>query len=279
MPFKSKSLLSLLCLAVVAGPVSILAAQEEGGAPAAIPGIKPAVVADAMSEEEAIKKASMILVYNQLGPMITQMKAAGIELDKEQALEGARRVLSGEPLGITSQEVGPIMEPLREKFQAMQAQRQEEMTKRREEMMSQMKELAEKNKAEGEAYLAENAKKEGVQTLDNGVQYEVMVEGTGPKPKATDKIKINYHGMFIDGKVFDSTLESTRGEPVQPYVSPANAFVPGFNAAVQAMPVGSKWKISIPSDQAYKMGGRGMPPNKTLIFEVEMLEIVEESGQ
>ncbi len=220
-----------------------------------------------MSDEDLIRKASIVLVYNQLGRMLIQLKSDGIELDQEQALEGARRAIAGEPLGVSIEEARTVMMQLKKQADASQAKRQEEM-------MAKMKELAATNKAEGEAYLAKNATKEGVQTLEGGVQYEVMVAGTGPKPKPTDKVKINYHGTFVNGKVFDSTIEPPQGREPKPYEAPANAFVDGFNTAIQAMPVGSKWKISIPSDQAYKMGGRGMEPNKTLIFEVEMLEIL-----
>lgn len=253
----------MTCVIALAMPFSSSIAQEG----AAVPGIKPAVVETKMSDEDLIKKASVVLVYNQLGRMLVQLKADGIELDQEQALEGARRAIAGEPLGVSLDEARAVMTQLQKKAQASQAKRQEEM-------MAKMKELAATNKAEGEAYFAENSKKEGVQTLAGGVQYEVMVKGTGPIPKPTDRIKINYHGTFVDGKVFDSTLEPRQGQPAKPYEAPANAFVDGFNTAIQAMPVGSKWKISIPSDVAYKMGGRGMEPNKTLIFEVEMLEIL-----
>jgi len=245
-------------------------AQEQGG----IPGIKPAAVATEMSEEELTKTASLLLFYNQIAQMKMKLKGDGIALDEESALEGARRALAGEEVGVPMEKIQSVMGQMQKKVMAIRAKKQKEMEAQREVMMEKMKELAAKNKAEGEAYLAENGKKEGVQMLENGVQYEVMVAGNGPKPKPTDKIKINYHGMFVDGTVFDSTVKPIQGQPVEPYVAPANAFVAGFNSAVQAMPVGSKWRISIPSDQAYKMGGRGMEPNKTLIFEVEMLEIV-----
>lgn len=257
----------MFSLAVLAIPASSAFAQGEGG----VPGIKPANVATEMSEEEMMKKASTILIYNRLGQMLVQLKADGIELDMEAGMEGARRALAGEPIGVSMEEAQTIMGKLQQRAQQSQQ-------KRRTEMMAQMKELAAKNKAEGDAYLTENGKKEGVKTLDGGVQYEIMVAGTGPIPKPSDKIKINYHGMFVDGTVFDSTTAPTRGQEPKPYEAPANAFVDGFNAAVQAMPVGSKWRVSIPSDQAYKMGGRGMEPNKTLIFEIEMLEIVDSAS-
>lgn len=274
MSFKSKSLSSILCAAVLTMATSNALAQDQG----AIPGIKPAVIATDMSDEEMMKTFSLLLVYNQLAQMKMQLKGDGFELDEKMALEGARRLFEGEEVGVPMEKIQMVMSEMQKKVMAVRQKKQQEMKVKQEEMMAQMKELAAKNEAEGKAYLAENAKKEGVVTLDGGVQYEVMVEGTGPKPQPNDKVKINYHGMFIDGTVFDSTIESTRGEPVEPYVAPANIFVEGFTAALQAMPVGSKWRVSIPSDKAYKMGGRGMPPNKTLIFELELLEIVSDSA-
>lgn len=272
MSLKSKSLSLTLCAAVLTMASSNVFAQEQG----AIPGIKPAVIATEMSEEEMMKTFSLLLVYNQLAQMKMQLKSDGIELDEKMALEGARRLFEGEEVGVPMEQIQSVMSQMQKRVAAIRQEKQKEMQAQQAKMMEQMKELAAKNEAEGKAYLAENAKKEGVKTLDGGVQYEVMVAGNGPKPKPTDKVKINYHGMFIDGTVFDSTIESTRGEPVKPYVAEANIFVDGFTTALQAMPVGSKWRVSIPSDQAYKMGGRGMPPNKTLIFELELLEIVSE---
>jgi FKBP-type peptidyl-prolyl cis-trans isomerase len=254
----------MACIVALATPFAAVIAQDG----AAVPGIKPAVVATEMSEEDLIKKASIVLVYNQLGRMLVQLKSDGIELDQEQALEGARRAIAGEPLGVSLDEARAVMMQLQKQAQATQAKRQKEM-------MAKMKELAATNKAEGEAYLAKNATKEGVQTLEGGVQYEVMVAGTGPKPKPTDKVKINYHGTFIDGKVFDSTIDPPQGKKAEPIINSASGFVEGFNAAVQAMPVGSKWKISIPGEQGYGASGRGpIGPNQTIVFEVEMLEIL-----
>ncbi|MGB0167079.1 MAG: FKBP-type peptidyl-prolyl cis-trans isomerase [Luteibaculum sp.] len=128
------------------------------------------------------------------------------------------------------------------------------------------------NLDKGEQYLAENAKREGVVTLESGLQYEIMKEGNGPKPSATDQVKTHYHGTLIDGTVFDSSVD--RGEPA---TFPVNRVIPGWTEALQLMPVGSKWKLYIPSELAYgERGTRGaIGPNETLIFEVELLEIVK----
>lgn len=124
---------------------------------------------------------------------------------------------------------------------------------------------------EGVEFLAENAKREGVVTLESGLQYEVMTAGTGATPVSTDSVKVHYHGLLIDGTVFDSSVQ--RGEPATFGVTQV---ISGWVEALQLMPVGSKWKLFIPSNLAYGAQGAGqaIAPHSTLIFEVELLEIV-----
>ena len=130
-----------------------------------------------------------------------------------------------------------------------------------------------KNKAAGEQFLAANKAKPGVTTLPSGLQYQVIKEGTGPKPALTDKVKTHYHGTLIDGTVFDSSVD--RGQPISFAV---NGVIAGWTEALQLMPVGSKWKLFIPSELAYgdRQAGPKIGPGSTLIFEVELLEIVKE---
>ncbi len=134
----------------------------------------------------------------------------------------------------------------------------------------QAKMIGEKNRLEGEQFLAENAKREGVISLDNGLQYEVIKMGEGPKPAITDKVYTHYHGMLIDGTVFDSSVE--RGEPIE---FPLNRVIRGWTEILQLMPVGSKWRVYIPYDLAYGERGAGaaIGPYSTLIFDIELLEI------
>ncbi len=123
----------------------------------------------------------------------------------------------------------------------------------------------------GEKFLAENKTKAGVISLPSGLQYSVIKEGNGPKPAATDKVKVHYHGTLIDGTVFDSSVD--RGQPIELGVSQV---IQGWIEGLQLMPVGSKWKLYIPANLAY--GPQGPPsigPNQTLIFDVELLEIVK----
>lgn len=131
---------------------------------------------------------------------------------------------------------------------------------------------ADKNIKAGEEFLAANGSKAGVITLPSGLQYEIITTGTGVKPTAADQVKCHYHGTTIDGKVFDSSVE--RGEPA---VFPVGNVIPGWTEALQLMPVGSKWKLFIPAALAYGERGAGadIKPNSTLIFEVELLEIVK----
>ena len=133
---------------------------------------------------------------------------------------------------------------------------------------------AEKSKllaAEGEAFLAENAKKEGVTVTASGLQYEVVTAGTGPIPTATSRVKTHYHGTLIDGTVFDSSYN--RGQPIDFAV---NGVIAGWTEALQLMPAGSKWRLYIPYNLAYGERGAGgnIAPYSALIFDVELLEVL-----
>jgi FKBP-type peptidyl-prolyl cis-trans isomerase FklB len=133
-------------------------------------------------------------------------------------------------------------------------------------------EKASGNKKAGEAFLAANKGKSGVISLPSGLQYTVLKEGTGPKPALTDKVKCHYHGTLLDGKVFDSSVD--RGQPIELKV---NGVIPGWTEALQLMPVGSKWKLFVPSSLAYgdQQAGPLITPGSTLIFDVELLDIVK----
>jgi len=125
----------------------------------------------------------------------------------------------------------------------------------------------------GNAFLQQNKERPEVKVTESGMQYEVLQEGDGPVPEEDDRVRVHYHGTLIDGTVFDSSVE--RGEPA---VFGVTQVIPGWTEALQMMPAGSKWKIYLPSDLAYGERGAGgdIGPNETLIFEVELLEIVEE---
>jgi FKBP-type peptidyl-prolyl cis-trans isomerase FklB len=125
-------------------------------------------------------------------------------------------------------------------------------------------------KTKGEEFLKENKTRPGVITTASGLQYEILKEGTGPKPTKNQTVKVHYEGTLIDGTVFDSSYQ--RGEPIE---FPVTGVIPGWVEALQLMPVGSKWKLYIPSDLAYGPYGAGgaIGPNETLIFTVELLAV------
>lgn len=134
--------------------------------------------------------------------------------------------------------------------------------------------IAKEAKEEGDKFLAENKAKDGVMTTESGLQYKVVTEGTGAKPAETDKVKVHYTGTYLDGTQFDSSVE--RGEPAE---FPLNGVIKGWTEGIQIMPVGSKYIFWIPAELAYgEQGSRGIKPNSTLKFEVELLDIVKEDA-
>jgi FKBP-type peptidyl-prolyl cis-trans isomerase FklB len=186
------------------------------------------------------------------------LKKQSIEVSPDILLQGIKDALSGGKTLMTEKEVNETMMNFQKEVMAKQQAR--------------MKELAEKNKKEGEAFLAENKKKEGVITLPSGLQYKVIKEGDGKIPTINDTVTVNYRGTLIDGKEFDSSY--TRGQPV---TFPVKGVIPGFSEALQLMKVGSKWQLFIPSNLAYGERGAGeeIGPGATLIFELELVSIKE----
>ncbi len=185
------------------------------------------------------------------------VKSLGADIDQDALAAGIRDRLSGNKLQLTQEEATKVQQAF---FKA-----------RAEKQAAERKAQAEKNKAEGEKFLAENAKKKGVTTTESGLQYEVLKQGDGPRPKATDQVKVHYRGTLLDGTEFDSSY--SRGQPV---TFPLNGVIKGWTEALQLMPVGSKYKIYLPASLAYGEQGAGnkIAPNAALVFEVELLDIV-----
>ncbi|MBS8241885.1 FKBP-type peptidyl-prolyl cis-trans isomerase [Marinobacter lipolyticus] len=179
------------------------------------------------------------------------------DLQMDQFLQGIEHGHEGD------EEVSRMSrEEIQEALMAYQQQLQEQES-------AKVEELAKKNSEAGEAFLAENAEREGVETTDSGLQYEVLEEGDGEKPEATDQVKVHYTGELLSGEVFDSSRE--RGEPV---TFGLNQVIPGWTEGLQLMNEGSRVKLYIPSDLAYGPGGnRGIGPNETLVFDVELIEV------
>jgi FKBP-type peptidyl-prolyl cis-trans isomerase FkpA len=191
----------------------------------------------------------------QIAGSLVQIKD---EVDLKVLMRGIETGLSGEEPAISQEEAMAVQQAFGQKLQA----------KREAEMQA----AAQKNREEGEAFLAANKGKPGVETTPSGLQYKVETAGSGPRPAATDTVKVHYTGTLLDGTKFDSSVD--RGQPAQ---FALNAVIPGWTEALQLMPVGSKYTLWIPSDLAY--GDRGTPgpigPNATLKFEVELIEIVQ----
>jgi FKBP-type peptidyl-prolyl cis-trans isomerase FklB len=142
-------------------------------------------------------------------------------------------------------------------------------TRLRADAMAKLQKDSTENSSKGTAYLAENAKKSGVKTTASGLQYEVITEGKGSKPTATDSVTVNYEGKLLDGTIFDSSIQ--RKEPA---TFPLNRVIPGWTEGLQLMSVGSKYKFTIPATLAYGDQGAGpIPPNSVLTFEVELLKV------
>ena len=185
---------------------------------------------------------------------LADKKEIGIELDQALLMRGFEDALAGNAK-IDEEKIREVLTALDESVRTKQEEK--------------AKVESEKSKVEGEKYLADNAKKEGVMVTESGLQYEVMSEGEGAKPVATDVVKVHYKGTRLDGTEFDSSY--SRNEPT---TFPLNRVIPGWTEGLQLMPVGSKYKFTIPSDLAYGDRDLGkIPANSTLIFEVELLEI------
>lgn len=180
----------------------------------------------------------------------------GLDLDVDVLAASMKEGLTGEPSRLSPEQMKEAMGKLQQLMEAQEPETDHAS--------------ASDNKAAGEAFLKENAGKPGVHTLPSGLQYEVLKEGSGPKPGPASSVTTHYHGTLINGTVFDSSYQ--RGQPATFGV---NQVITGWTEALQLMPEGSKWRLYIPSDMAYgKRGaGRDIGPDSTLIFDVELLKV------
>lgn len=225
---------------------------------AIITALPAAVWADGDKAEPELHKAGVDdRISYAIGYDLTERLKSGFTINPELFLKGMKDNLAGE-LSMTPEK---MKETLTE-FQAMAQQKQ---------MEAQSKKAA-ANKAAGEAFLEENKTKEGVKTLESGLQYKVITEGTGESPDLNDKVKCHYRGSLLNGREFDSSYK--RNEPA---VFPVNGVIKGWTEALQLMKEGAKWMLYVPADLAYGDQGAGnvIEPGSTLIFEVELLEIQE----
>lgn len=190
-----------------------------------------------------------------IGRQLSQMGAG--ELNIDDFAQAIKDVIAGEKLKVSDSEAQTIV--------------QDFFKKQEEKQRAAAAEAGKAAREAGEKYLAENAKKEGVVTLPSGLQYKVLTEGSGKKPKATDKVKCHYEGMLIDGTLFDSSIQ--RGEPA---TFPLNGVIAGWTEGLQLMAEGSKYRLFIPHNLGYGERGAGasIPPYAALVFDVELIEVL-----
>lgn len=214
-------------------------------------GLASAVMADGtnlLSDEKA-------RVSYAIGMMLGHnWQQQGLEVNPDIAARAIKDIQSGGATLLTQEEMQQTLTSFQQEFRAIQQKKQAE--------------LGIKNKADGDAFLATNKNNAGVIALPDGLQYQVLNQGAGAPPTPNDTVTVNYKGTLLDGTEFDNSYK--RGQPAQ---FPVGGVIRGWTEALEKMPVGSKWKLFIPSELAYgEHGQRGIPPNSVLIFEVELLD-------
>lgn len=190
------------------------------------------------------------------------LKNLGTDLDLDTVIMAIRDVMEGNELLLNETQANELKQAF---FQ-----------KRQQEAAEQAQEQAAANREKGEAFLAENAQKEGIETTESGLQYEVIEEGEGEHPAASDRVTVHYTGTLIDGTVFDSSRE--RGQPA---TFALNQVIPGWTEGLQLMKEGAHYKFYIPSELAYGERGAGdvIEPGSTLIFDVELIEVADSQAE
>ena len=224
------------------------------------------VVGCAAEESKAAPELKLDTPKNRISYTIgvnigKDFKTQSMDIDTDILVMGLKDSLSGKELKLTDEEMISEIQAFQEEMQA--------------KIMAEMEAVAEKNKAEGVAFLAENAKKEGVVVTESGLQYKVLEPGEGDSPGAADVATVHYRGTLIDGTQFDSSYE--RGEPA---TFPVGGVIPGWTEALQLMKPEAKWQLVIPSELAYGERGAGQDigPNATLVFEVELISVEKGEG-
>jgi FKBP-type peptidyl-prolyl cis-trans isomerase FklB len=190
-------------------------------------------------------------IGRQMGDQLNKSAFDGMK--SEAVLSGMADALAGRPSPISREELNEAIDDLNKR------------------MLQKQQEQASEQEAAGEAFLAQNAERDDVETTASGLQYEVIEEGEGDSPELSSRVKVHYHGTLIDGTVFDSSVE--RGQPID---FPVSGVIAGWTEALQMMNPGAKYKLYIPHQLAYGEAGAGdvIKPFTTLIFDVELLEIL-----
>ena len=234
----------LLSSAYMACAEDTTPSASPAASPAASPTQSPAQSATASSTFKNDKDKVSYSLGVDIGRTLQKFQ---LDLNEKALSQGIADVLANKPMAMTDQELQETLQAFQQK---MMQKQQEALSKKQE----QMKGVAEKNKVDGKKFLEENAKKTGVKTTASGLQYKVIKEGTGDKPKDSDVVEANYRGTTIDGKEFDSSAKHGSASSF-----PVNGVIKGWSEALKLMPVGSKWELYVPSDLAYGDEGAGDP--------------------
>jgi FKBP-type peptidyl-prolyl cis-trans isomerase FklB len=239
--------MAVLALGLWASGVNAQQAPAKAPAATAAPAPKPAT---------AFKTQKEKLSYAIGMEMGKGVKAQGIDVDSGVLLQGLKDALTDAKPQMSEDELRQVIGALQQEMRQKQMQAEEA--------------AAAENKTKGEAFLAANAKKDGVVALPDGLQYKIITAGEGKKPVETDTVLCNYKGTFLDGTEFDSSTQMGKPVPFE-----VKSVIPGFKEVLQLMSVGSKWQVFVPSNLAYGERGAGnvIGPNATLIFEIELVSI------
>ena len=238
----------------------------QNGSPVASPAVSPSAgVAATGSTYKTDKDKISYSLGVDIGRTLQRLQ---LDLNEDALSKGIGDVLGSKPMAMTDQELQETLQAFQQK---MMQKQQEALAKKQDEM----KVVADKNKADGKKFLDDNSKKTGVKSTASGLQYKVIKEGKGDKPKDSDVVETNYRGTTIDGKEFDSSTKHG-----STFSFPVSGVIKGWSEALKLMPVGSKWELYIPAELAYGDEGYGddIPPGSTLIFEVELLGIKKNTG-
>jgi FKBP-type peptidyl-prolyl cis-trans isomerase FklB len=223
-------------------------------APAAAPAQAPATPAPAPVSGFTTQKEKLSYAIGM--EMGKGVKSQGLDVDPAILVQGLNDALSGGNSKMSEAELRQVITGLQQEIRQKQRQVEEA--------------AAGENKSKGDAFLAENGKKDGVVTLPDGLQYKILTAGQGKKPVESDTVLCNYRGTFVDGTEFDSSKQAGKPVPFE-----VKNVIPGFREVLQLMPVGSKWQVFVPPTLAYGERGAGnvIGPNSTLIFEIELVSI------
>ena len=244
--------------------VSVYAARKSPEKETAIPAGKTGIAEPAPKQKAVLLKTEMDRVSYAIGVQLGQtFKKQEIEIKIEPMMQGLKDSTAGKKLALSQDEMQKVMMAFQQRMMA----KQQELQKKQQE---RQKVEAAKNLAAGKAFLAANGTKKGVKVLPSGLQYKIIKKGTGKTPTAADKVKTHYRGTLIDGTEFDSSYKRK-----QPAV-PVNQVIKGWTEALQLMKEGGKWELYIPANLAYgERAKSSIPANSTLIFEIELLEVVK----